>query len=65
MASIPLIFCYVLGLPAGLAAIVLGVLSRRQVARGQATNGGQALAGIVCGAVAVVVMAVVIARPDS
>ena len=33
----------------GLAAIVLGVLGRGRAKRGEATNGGMALAGIVLG----------------
>jgi hypothetical protein len=33
----------------GVAAIVLGVLGRNRAARGEATNGGMALAGLILG----------------
>jgi Domain of unknown function (DUF4190) len=65
IASIPLLFCYVLGLPAGVAAIVLGIVGKRRADRGAATNPGQAIAGIVTGAVGVLATAVIIALPDS
>lgn len=42
------------GIVLGLVAIVLGVLGRGRVKRGEADNGGVALAGLVLGAVAVV-----------
>ncbi|WP_206300225.1 DUF4190 domain-containing protein [Streptomyces mangrovisoli] len=43
-----------LSLLAGAVAVVLGVLGRRRVLRDEATNRGQALAGIICGATGVV-----------
>jgi hypothetical protein len=64
-ASIPLLFCYVAGLPAGIAAIVLGIIGKRKADRGVAGNGGQAVLGIVTGAVGVLATAVIIALPDS
>ncbi|MFG2297230.1 DUF4190 domain-containing protein [Streptomyces sp. NPDC048603] len=39
----------------GIVAIVFGVLGRARVARGEADNGGLALAGIILGAVGVVI----------
>ncbi|MBO1335981.1 DUF4190 domain-containing protein [Streptomyces sp. VRA16 Mangrove soil] len=33
----------------GVLAVVLGVLGRRRANRSEATNGGQALAGFICG----------------
>ncbi|WP_276206867.1 DUF4190 domain-containing protein, partial [Streptomyces niveiscabiei] len=33
----------------GILGVVLGILGRRKAARGEATNGGHALAGIICG----------------
>ncbi|HEY8980350.1 MAG TPA: DUF4190 domain-containing protein, partial [Streptomyces sp.] len=33
----------------GVLGVVLGTIGRRKAARGEATNGGQALAGIICG----------------
>jgi hypothetical protein len=35
----------------GIVAVVLGVLARQKARRGEATNAGQALAGIICGSV--------------
>ncbi|NKI45459.1 DUF4190 domain-containing protein [Streptomyces sp. LD120] len=35
----------------GVMAIVFGTVQRGKVSRGEATNGGQALAGIICGSV--------------
>lgn len=64
IASIPLVLCYALGLPVGIAAIVLGVLGLRQARLGRASNRGQALAGLVCGAVGTLAMVVIIALPD-
>ncbi len=64
IASIPLIFCYVLGLPAGVAAIVLGVLALRRTREQPNAARWQPLVGIVCGAIAVIAMIVVIALPD-
>ncbi|TKA04879.1 DUF4190 domain-containing protein [Actinacidiphila oryziradicis] len=50
-----------LGLPLGIAALVFGIIGLRTVKRGQATNRGQALAGVILGAVAVAVSAAMIA----
>ena len=41
-------------------AIILGVLGLRKVRAGQATNRGQALTGVICGAVSLVLGLVVI-----
>ena len=43
----------------GLVAVILGIVGRKRAARGQATNGGLALAGIITGALAVVLAVVV------
>jgi hypothetical protein len=40
---------FVVGAAFGLAAIVLGILGRSRAKRGEATNGGMALAGIILG----------------
>ncbi|GAB3953656.1 DUF4190 domain-containing protein [Micromonospora vulcania] len=53
IASIPLVCCFFLGLPVGIAAVVTGYLGRQKVAQGQASNAGQAKAGLICGAVGV------------
>lgn len=44
----------------GIAAIVLGAIGRGRAKRGQATNGGVALAGILTGVLAVLVAALVV-----
>lgn len=45
----------------GIVAVVLGVLGRRKAKRGEATNGGMALAGIVLGVIGVLLAVVAIA----
>ncbi len=50
IASVPLACCY-LGLPAGIAAMVTGWLGQQRVEQGLADNRGQALAGMICGAI--------------
>jgi heme/copper-type cytochrome/quinol oxidase subunit 2 len=49
------------GIVLGVAAIVLGFIGRGRVKRGEATNGGVAMAGIVLGFLGVVVSIVAIA----
>ncbi|CAN5251915.1 hypothetical protein BH24ACT10_BH24ACT10_01640 [soil metagenome] len=44
----------------GIVAIVLGFIGRGRAKRGEATNGGMALAGIITGALAVLVAALVV-----
>jgi heme/copper-type cytochrome/quinol oxidase subunit 1 len=50
-----------IGIFFGVLAIVFGVLGRGKTKRGEADNGGLALAGIITGALGVLVAAVVIA----
>ncbi|MCQ4084154.1 DUF4190 domain-containing protein [Streptomyces sp. RB6PN25] len=50
-----------LGLPLGVLALIFGIIGRRRVRRGEATNGGQALAGSVLGVIAVLVSIAMIA----
>ncbi|WP_329401976.1 DUF4190 domain-containing protein [Streptomyces melanogenes] len=53
------LFCmWGLGIILGILALVFGFLGRGRAKRGQATNGGQALAGIILGAVGIVVSGV-------
>ncbi|GAA1508046.1 hypothetical protein GCM10009827_022800 [Dactylosporangium maewongense] len=54
IVSIPFACCYI-GLLLGAAAIVLGYLGQQKVKQGLANNGGMALAGIITGAVGVVI----------
>jgi hypothetical protein len=64
--AIPLVFCCYLGAPLGIAAIILGIIGVQKAgamaaAQGQAVTGkGMAIAGIVCGAAALVLMLAVI-----
>lgn len=53
IASIPLVCCFGFGTLVGIAAVVLGFLGKNKAEQGLATNRGQALAGLICGAVAV------------
>ncbi|MDP9398016.1 MAG: DUF4190 domain-containing protein [Actinomycetota bacterium] len=53
-AFIPVLGLF-LAIPFGLAALVLGFLGRRRAKRGEASNGGLALAGLVLGVLALVV----------
>lgn len=52
-------FFYV-GVVLGIIAVILGFLARGRVKRGEATNGGMALAGIIAGIIGFVVAAIFI-----
>jgi hypothetical protein len=54
IVSIPVACCAIVGLLTGGAGVVLGSMGLRKVAAGQATNRGQALAAVICGAVGLV-----------
>jgi hypothetical protein len=54
IASIPLLCCFYLGLPLGIAAVIVSWLGLQKAKAGQANNRGQAMAGLICGAVTVV-----------
>ncbi|MFG2311092.1 DUF4190 domain-containing protein [Streptomyces sp. NPDC048566] len=63
------LFCaWPLAIVLGILAVVFGVIGRRKARRGEATNPGQALAGIICGSVGIVLgaalMVVIILVPD-
>ena len=47
--------CPLLGIPAAIAGVVLGFLGRNKADQGLADNRGQAMAGLICGAVGVVI----------
>ncbi|MDO3702469.1 hypothetical protein Q3W71_12365 [Micromonospora sp. C28SCA-DRY-2] len=51
IASIPLVCCFYLGIPVGIAAVVTGYLGKQKATQGLASNAGQAKAGLICGAV--------------
>ncbi|MEU1019777.1 DUF4190 domain-containing protein [Streptomyces sp. NPDC005900] len=52
----------------GVLAVIFGAVGRGRARRGEATNGGQALAGIICGAVGIVLgvalLVVLLVVPD-
>lgn len=54
IVSIPFGLACGIGIIGGILAIVFGFIGRGRANRGEATNGGQALAGIICGAAALV-----------
>ena len=62
VAIIGLVFCWTVagGVILGVAAIILGFVARGRVKRGEATNGGVAIAGIVLGFLAIIVSLVFI-----
>ncbi|MEU0369470.1 DUF4190 domain-containing protein [Streptomyces sp. NPDC006283] len=57
------LFCLygVVGIVLGVLALIFGILGRKRAQRGEATNGGMALAGIILGACGIVIGAVFIA----
>jgi hypothetical protein len=63
--SIPLTFCtpygMAVGMAVGVAAVVLGILGIHKANAGEADNRGQALAGLICGSVGLVLSISVIA----
>ena len=62
LAIIGLVFCWtvVRGVPLGLCAVIIGFVAWGRVKRGEATNGGVAIAGIVLGFLAIIVSLVFI-----
>ncbi|MFD6419036.1 DUF4190 domain-containing protein [Streptomyces sp. NPDC060194] len=58
IVSVVLFCVWGLGVVLGALALVFGILGRRRANRGQADNGGVALAGIILGAIGAVVSAV-------
>ena len=62
IAIIGLVFCWTVvgGVILGLSAVIIGFVAQGRVKRGQATNGGVAIAGIVLGFLAIIVSLVFI-----
>jgi Domain of unknown function (DUF4190) len=62
IAIIGLVFCWSVigGVILGITAVIIGFVARGRVKRGQATNGGVAIAGIVLGFLAIIVSLVFI-----
>jgi hypothetical protein len=52
IVAFPLLCCFYLGIPVGVAAAVMGFMGKQKAEQGLATNRGQALAGLICGAIA-------------
>ena len=48
--------CAFLSLPFNVAAVVLGILGLKRVSEGKASNRGMAMAGVICGGIAIVLM---------
>jgi hypothetical protein len=63
VAIVALVFCWTVvgGIILGVCAVILGFVARGRVKRGQATNGGVAIAGIVLGFLAIIVSLVFVA----
>lgn len=57
VAIIGLVFCWTVvgGVILGVVAVIIGFVGRGRVTRGEATNGGVAIAGIVLGFLAIIV----------
>jgi hypothetical protein len=47
--SIPLLCCLYIGLPVGIAAVVLGIIGINKANTGEADNKGMSIAGVACG----------------
>jgi heme/copper-type cytochrome/quinol oxidase subunit 2 len=62
LAIVALVFCWTVagGIILGLCAVIIGFVARGRVKRGEATNGGVAIAGIVLGVLAIIVSLVFI-----
>ena len=55
-----IVCCAPLGVLAGIAAVVLGVMGRNKASQGLASNPGQAMAGVICGALGVLLSVVLV-----
>jgi amino acid transporter len=62
IAILGLVFCWTVigGVVLGVVAVIIGILGRGRAKRGQATNGGVAIAGVVLGVLAVILSLVFI-----
>ncbi|GAB3139740.1 hypothetical protein GCM10027290_09430 [Micromonospora sonneratiae] len=52
IVAIPLLCCFGIGTLLGIAAVITGFLGKQKADQGLASNRGQAMAGLICGAVA-------------
>ena len=62
IAILGLVFCWTVigGVVLGVVAVIIGILGRGRAKRGQATNGGVAIAGVLLGVLAVILSLVFI-----
>ncbi len=60
IAAIPLLCCFYIGLPLGIAAAVMGFLAKKKADQGLASNRSQAMTGLITGAIAAVLGIVLI-----
>ncbi len=62
IVSLPAVCCWPLGVILGILGIVFGILARKDIAAsaGQQKGAGMALAGIITGIVAIILIAVVL-----
>jgi Domain of unknown function (DUF4190) len=51
IVSIPLSFCYGAGLPFGIAALIMGIIARKQIKETAQEGSGMALTGIITGGI--------------
>jgi hypothetical protein len=61
IVAIVLSWTVVGGVILGILGLVFGIVGRRRAARGEATNGGQALAGAICGGIGLLLSIVLVA----
>lgn len=61
LLSLPAILTVFLGIILGLLGVIFGLIGMGRAKRGEATNGGMALAGLITGAIGLVVSVVFIA----
>jgi hypothetical protein len=55
IVSVLACLCWLIALPGGVVAVILGIIGRKEIAQGKGTNGGMALTGIITGAVAIAI----------
>lgn len=61
LLSVITLVTFPIGIVLALLAVVLGIIGRRRVKRGEATNGGAALAGLILGVLSLLIGAAILA----
>ena len=59
--SVPMFCCWFIGIPLGIAAVVLGVIARNQISRTGEQGGGLAVAGMAIGGIMAVLTLILVA----